>query len=656
MRGCRILRRFSLTGRLLLAMFLILAVPVGALGGLGWYLRRTVRADVEQKVDTTLALAMNMEESLLSDGLTGMAGVAEAAAGDPAVVAAVAGTASGAAPGPADGAAGGDAGEALRRLVRAFPRADVLTVVDGQGAVRLRATSATTGEKLALGGLVQRAVTTGEMQASPGLIGPDELAGEGGPVRTLVDMAIARKANDPRSGGRVDTALALLAVAPVRGADGRILGAVVAADILNKDYRIVDEVARRSADGIPITATIALDGIRVSTNVRLSDPETGQTDLRALGTFYSDQVMQALRQNREYRGRAEVVGQWQRTIYRPVTDYQGQVIAGAYVGIPEEYFTTVDRRLTRSGSLVILLGSLALLLALVGAVWMVRLGLREWKRAVGERLAAAAEQLDGLGRKLCGADAATDGAYQRALAAAEGSAEAAAELTQGAGQTLSRLHQLADAMKAAGEGVRRQERSVLYIGHVANEIAGGLKESQQHAAAALDDVARLTAGARAALQEAAEFTAGLTLLRRQMEAGEPLRVLDLLKDPAEVLVGVATQAERVAEAVRSLVMVLQENQARLAFIHEEMGRVGKVVQATTARTQQAGDAAGTVIGWMEGMTGTVAAMADEVLAARIYLEGVAEANARLQDLCAGIEARAAEFRRAAAELSARPKG
>jgi methyl-accepting chemotaxis protein len=677
-------RRFPLAWRLLLAMLLILAVPVGALAGLGWYLRRTVRADVELKVDTTLNLAMNMEESFLREGLAGMKGVAAAAAADPAVVAAVSATVPG----------GGPVGTALpdlARFVRAFPRTDVLTVVDRQSLVRLRANATQDGDLVSLDGLVERALNGGEGLAYPGLIGPAELKDEGETIQALVDMPITKKSADHRAGGQVDTALALIGVVPVFGADGSsVVGAVIAADILNHDFRIVDEVARWSPEGTPINATIAMDGIRVSTNVRLTDPETGQTELRALGTFYSDRVMQALRQNQEYRGRAEVVDQWQRTIYRPMTDYRGQVIAGAYVGVPEAHFTTVDTQLTRSLTLAILVGGIALLLALAAAMWMVYRGvvrpvrrfaglltggvpagalnhqtndemgdlarvltrMVERERAAISRIEATAEQLGDLGATLWQAAGRTDDESHLALSAASGSLAAAADLQRGADQTLARLHELAESVKAVGDGVRKQERSVLYIGHVAEEIVVGLKESATHADGTLQDIARLTAGARGALQEVAGFTAGLALLRQQLLAGDRMQALELLKDPSDVLAGIAAQAERAAEAVRSLVMVVQENQARLAFIHDEMGRVSAVVQATAARTQQAGESAGAVIGWMEGMTGTVAAMAGEVLAARSYLESVAEANRSLHELCEAITSQAAQFREAVGQLQA----
>jgi nitrogen fixation/metabolism regulation signal transduction histidine kinase len=224
-------RRFPLTWRLLVAILLTLAVPVVSLLGLSGYLQHSVQADMEQKIDTTLDMAMNMEQSLLDAALADMRNAAAATAGDPNVNAAL---------------NGGGPSLDVQRFLQTFPQADMVLVVDRQGTVLARATSDRTGDRFLLNGLVMHSMETGEPVAYPTLIGPAELAGEGQAIRDLVDMAIVKTADstDSRVGSRVDTALALAGVAPIRSAGGKVIGSAIAVDVLNRDFRIVDEVSR----------------------------------------------------------------------------------------------------------------------------------------------------------------------------------------------------------------------------------------------------------------------------------------------------------------------------------------------------------------------------------------------------------------------------
>jgi methyl-accepting chemotaxis protein len=437
-----------------------------------------------------------------------------------------------------------------------------------------------------------------------------------------------------------------------------------------------------------MNATIAMDGVRVTTNVRLRDDQGTQFDERALGTLYSDKVMQSLTAMGTYRGRAPVVAQWQRTMYRALTDYQGHMIAAAYAGIPEAYFTTVSRDFTRSLQFASLTGGTALLIATAVALWLLRRSivlplrrfaaqlatgdgaitldhagndevgdvaaamqqmLNRWQALLSE-IEAAGTRLSAGAEALCAASAAAGSELGRTAAAA-GDPAAAAQMRAGAAGATTHLQRLSEALKTVGEGVRREERSVFYIGRVAEEIATGLTESKGMVDSALADVGELTAAARGALRLAGEFAAGLTMLRQDLQAaGHHPRGLDLLQDPSELLGSLATLSERVAEEVRLLVLIVQENQARLAFIREEMIRVAGVVHTTSAATHEATASAGAVIGWMEGMAGSAVSVADEALAAHSGLSELAEANRRLHALCGEIQGQAEQFRKLVDEL------
>lgn len=612
-------RHLPPSAKLLAAILGLVVLPVGALWMLTLYLLNIVGTDIEQKVETTLNLAINMEETLLGEGLLAMEHMAAGLATDPTVAAAL---------------ASGMQRLDLQRFVQAFPRADMLLVVDRQGIVRARSTSGSTGDRFVLDGLVLRAMEEGAALAYPSLIGPDELRYEGQAIRDQVDMLILEtgRSSDPRPGQRVDTALALVGVAPVRDANGAVIGATIAADVLNRDNRIVDEVARRSPEGVPMYATIAMDAIRVTTNVRLTDSEGNLTEHRALGTIYSDAVMEALRADREYKGRAVVVERWQRTIYRPLKDYQGNVIAGPYVGIPEEYFTGLSSRLRGTVQAAAAAGAVALVGALLVAYWLTRRAVRlRVAEVVGQVqhvsavMIQAAEQFRASVDEACGA-AVTAVSAGRSLQAVE---------RQGANaeETISRVRDLEQAVAAIAEGARYQERAVRYTGRIVEEICATVETSREALDRASAGVRQLTAGARTGLKVAAELTAGVALIRQEMPEGKlKQQASALLRDPSELLSHMAALAERLAGEVRMLDLTVQENQARLSFIKEEMARVGAVVESTAESTLRAGDSVAAVAGWMELMAGSTAGAIQGAGTALSALEAIATSRQEMQTL------------------------
>lgn len=670
-------RRFPLMLRLTLALVLTLVIPMSALTGLSHYMQHSIRQDMEERVESTLDMAIKMEVRLLEDGVAEMRAAALAVAADPGVSAAL-GQA-----GPLD----------LGRFRSVFPRADLLLVVDRGGVVRARATSDRTGDRVLLDGLVEHAVTTGEPQAYPAIFSAAELDAEGDAVRQMVEIPILQAGGDTGQlvvGGKVESALALTGVAPITGPSGAVIGAVVAADILNRDFRIVDEVQHWAPAGTPLRATIAVDGVRVTTNVRLRDPEGREFQERALGTRYSDVVMESLETAGIHHGRADVVGQWQRTIYKNITDFRGRAVAAPYVGIPESHFATIGTKLTNSLRLVMTIGSVAVLVTLLGALWMLRrtvvlplrrltalvvggaegvgetegdgrstgLGsdeisdLAQEFSAVQQRWTAAADQLRNTAGRLADALEPMPLAADNRTPGAQ-AAPAVTDLREGAGTALEHLHQLSEAIRVISDGVRSEERSIHYVGRVAAEIAAGLSESRGTVERAVTDVAELAASARSALRQAGEFSAGLAVLRQSLVGRPGQPALELLRDPSDLLTSLAALSERVAGEVRSLVLIMQENQARLAFIQEEMARVSTVVGTTAASTQAATQSAGAAIGWMEGMATTAVSVADEVLAARTGLESAVAANRHLLEWCGQVQELTAQVQQAVAELPAR---
>lgn len=312
----------------------ILAVAIAGIflviGVLSWTTMSYIERDIDENARKQLDLAINLELALIDEHLARLQAQAATVAensklrfdlqqGDFAAVA-----------------------HDLRRLKQAMPHTHILTLVDPSGTVLARANSDRTGQRFTAGGLVSLALQGGPV-ASPEIIPESEWGPEGNDIRRMVTLPIQPTEGAEHRQERILTdALALVGAAPVKDDDGRVVAVVVAAEVLNQNHTIVDEVHRRT-NGL-VSATIALDGVRVTTNVKRKDAQGRPTDNRAVGTLYSIPVMESLRAGQEYRGRALVVDEWQKTVYVPLTDHTGRVIAGPYVGIPEAAFFALRDR------------------------------------------------------------------------------------------------------------------------------------------------------------------------------------------------------------------------------------------------------------------------------------------------------------------------
>lgn len=101
---------------------------------------------------------------------------------------------------------------------------------------------------------------------------------------------------------------------------------------------LIDKIGKMTAG----TCTIFQGDTRVATNV------VDAQGKRAIGTKVSDIVKDTvLVKNKQYVGRAEVVGNWNQTAYNPIYDQNKQVIGIWYVGVPENYYL----QLAKSGIL-----------------------------------------------------------------------------------------------------------------------------------------------------------------------------------------------------------------------------------------------------------------------------------------------------------------
>ena len=160
---------------------------------------------------------------------------------------------------------------------------------------------------------------------------------------------------------------------PVAVSDGTRKGALVGGILLNQNLDFIDTIndlvyrPGSLAEGSAGTATLFVDDVRVSTNVRLFEGR------RALGTRVSKEVRDAvLGEGRVWLDRAFVVNDWYISAYEPVVDSAGRRIGMLYVGFLEAPFLALKRASLAAvgiGFLLVALIAIPVLLRWAGGIF-----------------------------------------------------------------------------------------------------------------------------------------------------------------------------------------------------------------------------------------------------------------------------------------------
>jgi two-component system, NtrC family, sensor kinase len=184
--------------------------------------------------------------------------------------------------------------------------------------------------------------------------------------RVGVPLAPARDA-EPGQRQREERALVMLAHAPVRALNGRLLGHLQGGVLLNRNLAFVDHIERMVYPpdalraGSPGKATLFIDDLRIATTPR---PSGAQGQDRAIGTRAAQPVSEAvLGRGETWVGRSEVAGQTYLAAYLPLGDAAGRRVGMLAVGVVDAPFQQARR--------IVLLGIGGVLLALMAAAaWL----------------------------------------------------------------------------------------------------------------------------------------------------------------------------------------------------------------------------------------------------------------------------------------------
>ena len=164
--------------------------------------------------------------------------------------------------------------------------------------------------------------------------------------------------------------LVLIAQARIENAAGATIGWLQGGVLLNRNLGVIDHINRivypdgALAFGSQGTATLFLDDVRISTNVRLfGDPQAE----RAVGTRVSAAVREAvLGRGETWLGRAFVVKDWYVSGYLPLADASGRRVGMLYVGFLERPFVVVKYAVLAG------IGLLFFVVMLLAAWWSLR--------------------------------------------------------------------------------------------------------------------------------------------------------------------------------------------------------------------------------------------------------------------------------------------
>jgi two-component system NtrC family sensor kinase len=215
-----------------------------------------------------------------------------------------------------------------------------------------------------------------ERTASIEVLEPRQFALLGPQLRARVSVPLLPTRNAaPTERTREDRALVVLCSHAIRGPDGSVMGHVQGGMLLNHNLAFIDHINEivYPPGSLPFgsrgTATLFLDDVRISTNVRLFGTEA---DNRAIGTRVSQTVRDAvLGRGHTWLDRAFVVNDWYVSAYQPLADRAGRRVGMLYVGYLEQPFN-----LLKYGTLA---GIAALFLSVMAGATIVSL---RWARGI----------------------------------------------------------------------------------------------------------------------------------------------------------------------------------------------------------------------------------------------------------------------------------
>ncbi|MDI6779381.1 MAG: cache domain-containing protein [Bacteroidota bacterium] len=231
--------------------------------------------------------------------------------------------------------------------VKERERLDILTITDKSGKVLFRTSNLKLfGDDQSHDELVRAVIERIEPFKSTSIIPVNDLRKES-PL--LAERAYFKFIHTPKARVRKETeetaGMMLKAAAPILDYQDNLIGIIYGGVLLSRNFEIVDKIKQTVFQNVVYegkdigTATIFLDDIRISTNVKNED------GLRAIGTRGAEEVYnQVVKEGRPWIGRAFVVTEWYITAYEPIRNVNNKIVGILYVGILEQKYADIRSR------------------------------------------------------------------------------------------------------------------------------------------------------------------------------------------------------------------------------------------------------------------------------------------------------------------------
>jgi len=262
----------------------------------------------------------------------------------------------------------------LRRVILTWkemrPYVDVWIITDTRGRVIARLNSESSGDTVRIGGMLERAVETGEPRISSEILSRDVLRKEGAPL--LNNEGRARL-----EGGVEDAApvMALVVATPVFDGRRRPLGAIITADILNND------------DYIPHTVSSKIPGLLTSISAgdkRISSNIVDLSGRSVKGTSLPADALRVVSAGKPVFTEWELTGATLITMFEPIRNSEGAVIGSLSVGISKEHLWEIQEETQWIIALITVLGLAFSLLAAIVSTNEITRPLKSLKDKLGE--------------------------------------------------------------------------------------------------------------------------------------------------------------------------------------------------------------------------------------------------------------------------------
>ncbi|GAW35802.1 C4-dicarboxylate transport sensor protein DctB [Roseovarius sp. A-2] len=207
---------------------------------------------------------------------------------------------------------------------------------------------------------VVRSALQGQWRSAVDILSRDQMnALAPGMAEQAAIRLVETRAAVPTDRAVEDRGMIIHSAAPIPLPDGRP-GALVGGMLLNRNLGFIDTINalvyrdQSLPEGSQGTATLFLDDVRVSTNVRLFE------NVRALGTRVSAEVRaRVLSEGQIWLDRAFVVNDWYISAYEPILDSRGARVGMLYVGFLETPFQAAKT------NTIIILAALFVLIAIL---------------------------------------------------------------------------------------------------------------------------------------------------------------------------------------------------------------------------------------------------------------------------------------------------